>query len=121
MRVVGIHHVQLAMPTGEEDAATEFYQGVLGLSRVPKPEHLANRGGCWFEAGEVRVHLGVETAFSPARKAHPALVVDDLADLRRRLDEAGVSVDDDEPLPGFERIYTRDPFGNRLEFLQPHT
>ena len=83
-----IHHVQLAMPAGEEAMAAEFYVSVLGLVQVPKPPHLAGRGGCWFEAGGVRVHLGVEPDFRPAKKAHPALVVDDLdaldPSLRRR-------------------------------------
>lgn len=116
--IVGIHHVQLAMPHGEEETATRFYEGVLAISRVSKPEHLATRGGCWFESGEVRIHLGVEAAFVPARKAHPALLVNDLGALRRRLEEAGMKVDHDEYLPGFERFYVSDPFGNRLEFLQ---
>ncbi len=117
MRVVGIHHVQLAMPAGGEEAATRFYQGILGVPRVPKPDDLAARGGCWFESGAVRIHLGVEPGFSPAGKAHPALLVDDLAALRRRLEEAGV-VKTDRPLPGFDRFYVSDPFGNRLEILE---
>lgn len=118
MNVVGVHHVQLSMPKGGEDTATAFYEAVLGIPRVPKPEHLARRGGCWFETGTIRIHLGVEAGFTPARKAHPALIVDDLVGLRRRLEEAGVPVEDDEPLPGLERFYASDPFGNRLEFLQ---
>jgi catechol 2,3-dioxygenase-like lactoylglutathione lyase family enzyme len=106
--VVGIDHVQLAMPAGGEDEATAFYEGLLGLPRVPKPEPLASRGGCWFEAGAVKVHLGVEADFRPARKAHPALVVDDLDDLCRRLADAGFEVEDG---------YVHDPFGNRIELV----
>jgi catechol 2,3-dioxygenase-like lactoylglutathione lyase family enzyme len=117
MRVVGLHHVQLAMPPGEEATATAFYQELLGIPRVPKPAHLEARGGCWFENDEVRIHLGVEHDFRPARKAHPALIVEDLDALRARLANAGVSIDDDEPLPGFERCYVSDPFGNRIELL----
>ena len=119
MKIAGLHHVQMAMPPGGEGDAIAFYEGVLGLPRVDKPSHLAARGGCWFESGETRIHLGVEEPFTPARKAHPALLVDDLPALRRRLEEAGVAVVDDEPLPGFERWYASDPFGNRLEFLSP--
>ena len=121
MLIVGLHHVQLAMPPGREDDATAFYEDLLGIPRVAKPPNLEARGGCWFESGSTRVHLGVEEDFSPARKAHPALLVVDLESLRRRLEGAGVVVVDDEPLPGFDRFYAYDPFGNRLELLSPHT
>jgi hypothetical protein len=86
---------------------------------VTKPRHLEARGGCWFETGSTRIRLGVEDDFSPARKAHPALLTDDLAALRQRLEGAGVDVVDDQPLPGFERFYAFDPFGYRLELLTP--
>lgn len=114
-----LHHVLLAMPAGGEAEAEAFYSGLLDIPRVTKPEHLEARGGCWFESGNVRIHLGVEGEFRPARKAHPALIVDDLSALRGVLEEAGVEVVVDEPLPGFDRFYASDPFGNRLEFLQP--
>lgn len=119
MSIIGLHHVQLAMPPGREEDAIAFYEGLLGIPRVDKPPNLETRGGCWFESGSTRVHLGVEQAFTPARKAHPALLVADLELLRRRLEDAGIAVVDDEPLPGFERCYTSDPFGNRLELLPP--
>lgn len=116
MRITGLHHFQLAMPRGQEATATDFYEGLLGIPRVAKPPNLDLRGGCWFESNTTRVHLGVEDGFSPARKA---LVVGDLAGLRGALEVAGVEVADDEPLPGFDRFYAYDPFGNRLEFLAP--
>ena len=119
MKVVGLHHVQLAMPPGGEVAATEFYEGLLRIPRVAKPSHLDVRGGCWFESDAVRIHLGVEADFLPAGKAHPALLVEDLDSLRVRLTDAGVSVVDDQPLPGFSRFYVLDPFGNRIELLAP--
>ena len=119
MKVVGLHHVQLAMPPGEEAAATEFYERLLRIPRVAKPSHLNARGGCWFESDAVRIHLGVEADFSPSEKAHPALLVEDLDSLRVRLTGAGVSVVDDQPLPGFNRFYVFDPFGNRIELLAP--
>jgi catechol 2,3-dioxygenase-like lactoylglutathione lyase family enzyme len=121
MRVRAIDHVQLAMPAGEEAAAIAFYDGLLGIPHVPKPPHLARRGGCWFEAGDgsVKVHLGVEADFRPARKAHPALEVEDLAALVDRLRAAGVTLRDDEPLEGYARVYADDPFGNRIELLEP--
>lgn len=94
-----------------------FYEGLLRLPRVDKPPDLERRGGCWFESDSTRVHLGVEDDFSPARKAHPALLVTDLGSIRRRLEGAGAEVVDDEPLPGFDRFYVHDPFGNRLEMF----
>lgn len=118
MRVKAIDHVQLAMPSGGEDKARAFYAGVLGILEVPKPANLAKRGGCWFEGGDVKVHLGVEAEFRPARKAHPAFLVDDLAALKRLLQSAGYEPKTDEPLEGYDRIYVDDPFGNRIELMQ---
>lgn len=119
MTITGLHHVLLAMPAGREVEAIEFYEGLLGIPKTAKPPNLGGRGGCWFESDAVFVHLGVEDGFIPARKAHPAFEVDDIAALRRRLDAAEIQTVDDAPLPGFERFYGYDPFGNRLEFLQP--
>ena len=115
--LIAIDHVQLAMPAGREAEAEAFYVGVLGFSRVEKPATLAGRGGCWFEAGGIQLHLGVEQDFRPARKAHPAFLVRDLGEVERRLREAGSDVRPDEALAGCERFYTADPFGNRLEFV----
>ena len=119
MTIVGLDHVQLAMPAGREDEAVAFYEGLLGIPQVPKPPHLAVRGGCWFERGDLKVHLGVEADFRPAAKAHPALLVDDLDALIRTVTAAGHRVVDDEPLEGYDRAYVDDPFGNRIELLQP--
>lgn len=107
------------MPAGEEATATEFYEDLLGIPRVAKPAHLGARGGCWFESEAVRIHLGVESDFRPAKKAHPGLLVDDLDALQSRLADAGVSIVGDQPLPGFRRFYVSDPFGNRIEILSP--
>jgi catechol 2,3-dioxygenase-like lactoylglutathione lyase family enzyme len=119
MGVVAVDHVQLAMPAGGEAAAVAFYEGLLGIAHVPKPPHLAVRGGCWFEDGAVKVHLGVDADFRPACKAHPALRVQDLPGLRARLADAGCRIVDDEPLEGHDRCYVDDPFGNRIELLEP--
>ena len=106
------------MPAGGEEAANAFYQGLLGIPEVTKPPHLAARGGCWFEEGDLKVHLGVEAEFRPARKAHPGLYIEGLEALIARLADAGVTVRDDEPLPGYLRVYVDDPFGNRIELIQ---
>ena len=119
MGIVRIDHVQLAMPAGREDDAIRFYDGLLGIAHVPKPPHLTARGGCWFERGDLKIHLGVEVDFRPARKAHPALLVEDLGELAERLRNAGVTLRDDEPLDGHDRVYVDDPFGNRIELLEP--
>ena len=119
MDVIGLHHVQLAMPEGGEAEATAFYEGVLGLPRVPKPPHLEVRGGCWFRSATTEIHLGVENDFQPARKAHPALLVRSLDDARTALLDAGAEVVVDQPLPGYDRFYTYDPFRNRLELVTP--
>jgi catechol 2,3-dioxygenase-like lactoylglutathione lyase family enzyme len=114
-----IDHVQLAMPPGREDEARAFYSGLLGIPELPKPPALAARGGVWFERGELKVHLGVEREFRPARKAHPAFLVRGLEELAARLRAAGVAVVDDGLMPGHRRVYVDDPFGNRLELLEP--
>ena len=119
MGVVAIHHVQLAMPPGREDEARAFYGGLLGLSERPKPPRLRARGGCWFEHGAVKIHLGVEEGFAPARKAHPAFVVDDFPALLAALERAGCRVVEDLQFDGCERRYVDDPFGNRIELMQP--
>src|SRR5688572_29551475 len=111
---VRLHHVQLAMPPGEEDRARSFYGAVLGLAEIDKPPVLAARGGVWFRGGGVEVHLGVEDGFRPARKAHPGMLVGNLDDIVRRLAAAGVDVIPDGEFPGHRRIYCADPFGNRL-------
>ena len=118
--IVGIEHVQLAMPPGREAEAREFYSGLLGVPEVAKPPELAGRGGAWFEAGAVKIHLGVEADFRPARKAHPALLVRGLRALIERLRHARVDVVED-PLESHLRVYVADPFGNRIELMEAKT
>ena len=119
MEVFAIDHVQLAMPPGGEDRARAFYGGVLGLEERPKPPNLARRGGVWFARGTLRLHLGVEADFRPALKAHPALLVRGLAELIARCAEAGIVAVVDELLEGYDRVYVADPFGNRIELMEP--
>jgi len=121
MTITAIDHLQLAMPAGREEEARRFYEGLLGIPEVPKPAALAGRGGCWFEFGTVKIHLGVETDFVPARKAHPALVTDDLPALTKKLEAAGVPVSPDHALADVERCFVSDPFGNRIELIQART
>jgi catechol 2,3-dioxygenase-like lactoylglutathione lyase family enzyme len=119
MRIKEIEHVQLAMPPGKESEARTFYEGVLGIPEVPKPANLAKRGGCWFVRGTLKIYLGVENDFRAARKAHPALLVEDLPALKALIKAAGYSFNTDEPLAGYDRIYINDPFGNRIELMEP--
>lgn len=120
MTLEAIDHVQVAIPRRGEGAARIFYADLLGLEERAKPADLAGRGGCWFERSGVKVHCGVEEPFHPAHKAHIAFRVDDVADLARRARARGFEVVEDGALPGHDRIYIFDPFGNRLEFLRPN-
>ncbi len=92
---------------------------MLGFDRVEKPSHLAARGGCWFHSNGVNLHLGVDSEFVPARKAHPGFVVQSLRIAQERLEAAGAEIVWDTQLDGFARFYATDPFGNRLEFMEP--
>ena len=118
MTIIGIDHVQLAMPHGGEDQARRFYAGVLGMRELEKPAHLAVSGGCWFAGGTAHIHLGVEEGHRPSRKAHPALLVSNLSALAQRLEMAGVPFTAGKPLAGYIRGDTTDPFGNRIELME---
>mgnify|MGYP001793399487 CR=1 FL=1 len=113
-----LHHIQLAMPEGGEGTARAFYGSVLGFSEIQKPAVLQVRGGVWFAIGRTQVHLGVETPFHPARKAHPAFQVDRLSAMTDLLDQHDVPYQSDQDLPGIKRVYIADPFGNRIELLE---
>lgn len=120
MTTYGLDHVQLAMPPGREAEARQFYGALLGLTEIPKPGNLAARGGAWFRCGPVQVHLGVEPDFRPAKKAHPAFLVGDLERIAADLRQAGYKIKyDPETVEGHDRVFTEDPFGNRIELLQP--
>jgi catechol 2,3-dioxygenase-like lactoylglutathione lyase family enzyme len=114
-----LHHVQVSCPVGGEQAAREFYGDVLGLAEVAKPPALATRGGAWFRRPGLELHVGVEEDFTPARKAHPAFVVDNIDAVASAVDAAGHPVRWDGDLPGYQRFYTSDGAGNRVEILQP--
>jgi catechol 2,3-dioxygenase-like lactoylglutathione lyase family enzyme len=119
MRVLAIDHIQLAMPVGEEEKARAFYGGILGMTEIPKPPELAKRGGAWFQIGNVILHLGVEADFHPARKAHPALIVDDLETFLQICQANGLETDTSQPpLEGYKRAHIFDPFGNRIELME---
>jgi glyoxalase superfamily protein len=117
--LAAVDHVQLAAPAGSEDLLRAYYAGVLGMTEIPKPPLLAARGGCWFRAGEVQLHLGIESDFRPAKKAHPGLRVTGIEAYAARLEARGALVTWDDDLPGHKRFYSQDPVGNRLEFLEP--
>jgi catechol 2,3-dioxygenase-like lactoylglutathione lyase family enzyme len=118
-KALALDHLQVAMPRGEEAAARDFYGRVLGLAEIPKPEPLVARGGVWFQCGSQQLHLGVEDNFRPAKKTHPAFVVDDLEALAKDLQAGGYRVVlDSVQLDVGRRIFTEDPFGNRVELTQ---
>ncbi|MBT2758672.1 VOC family protein [Mesobacillus foraminis] len=114
----GIDHVQLAAPKGSEEAARSFFAGILGMTEIDKPEKLRKRGGVWFQFGSSQLHIGIEEPFIPARKAHPAFATENLKSLRKHLRENNTAFLEDSSLPGADRIYINDPFGNRIEILE---
>lgn len=116
-----VHHVQMAIPVGGEDRARAFYGDGLGFEEVPKPTALAARGGAWFRGDGLEIHVGIDPDFHPATKAHPAFLVDDLDAMASRLADAGVQIRPDSLFPGYRRFFVEDPFGNRIEFLQPES
>ena len=119
MKILAIDHIQLAMPPGEEESARRFYRDLLGFVEIPKPASLAARGGVWFRQGTVVLHLGTETNFRPARKAHPAFLVEGLGELIIRVRDSGCEMDESQPpLEGYQRAHVFDPFGNRIELME---
>ncbi|MCK0127508.1 VOC family protein [Erythrobacter sp. F6033] len=117
MGVIGLDHVQLAIPAGGEDQMRGFFCGLLGMVEVPKPANLSP-SGLWLTGGGAHLHIGVDPDFTPARKAHPAFLVDDLSLVQERLETAGYETRDDKPVDGYARFFTTDPFGNRIELMQ---
>lgn len=116
--ILGLDHVQVAIPAGAEDDARTFYGGLLGMTEIPKPPVLAVRGGCWFQCGMQQLHIGADKDFRAARKAHPALLVRGLTKLRARLQAAGCQLEPGEALEGVDRWMVYDPFGNRVELVE---
>jgi catechol 2,3-dioxygenase-like lactoylglutathione lyase family enzyme len=117
--IARLHHAQITIPPGSEEQARAFYCTVLGLREIPKPETLAGRGGFWVQVGEQQVHIGTEEDVDrTATKAHLAYQVDDLAAWAPILLRHGVVMAESAPIPGFVRFEFRDPFGNRVEFIQ---
>lgn len=116
--IKAVHHVQITIPVGEESAARDFYCRTLGLEEVQKPASLTGRGGFWLQVGHFQVHVGVEDLPSQRSKAHVAYLVDDIEEWRRRLESHQVTISDGIPIPGYSRFEFRDPFGNRVEFLE---
>ncbi|WP_099361485.1 VOC family protein [Fredinandcohnia onubensis] len=116
--IKAIDHIQLAAPKGSEDQARQFYSTILGCKEVEKPEVLRKNGGVWFAFGTVHIHIGIEDPFTPAKKAHLAFEIENLYALKQHLQTSNVVIIDDNNLPGANRFYAHDPFGNRLEFLE---
>ncbi|KHF39930.1 VOC family protein [Halalkalibacter okhensis] len=113
-----IDHVQLAAPKGSEEKARQFFNEILGFTELEKPDVLKKRGGVWFALGPIIVHIGIEEPFVPAKKAHPAFEVEHIEELKKHLKKNNIQYKEDDQLPGANRMYVNDPFGNRLEFLE---
>jgi catechol 2,3-dioxygenase-like lactoylglutathione lyase family enzyme len=118
MKVYAVHHVQITIPPNSEDLARIFYGEILGLKEKPKPEHLIKRGGVWFEQDNLKLHLGVDGNFYPAKKAHPGLLVENLDELVSRCEKFGYMVMTGEGVKNYRQVYVSDPFGNRIELME---
>jgi len=118
MPILDLDHVQVAIPTGGEDRARKFYRGILGFTEVEKPSVMAGRNSIWFVAGPVNLHLGIESDFHAAKRAHPAFVVDGLDEIVSACESAGLAAKPDTSFNGFRRVHVSDPFGNRLELME---
>ena len=118
MAILSIEHVQVAIPVGGEERARAFYAGILGFVEVEKPAAMAKRNSIWFTAGSVSLHLGLEPDFHPAKRAHPALIVDTMDQILAACENAGLVVKPDVSFNGFRRVHVFDPFGNRLELME---
>jgi catechol 2,3-dioxygenase-like lactoylglutathione lyase family enzyme len=118
MAILGVDHVQIVIPIGGEDRARAFYAGILGFAEVDKPPQMAERKSIWFVAGAVNLHLGIELDFTPAKRAHPAFVVDGLDTILASCERAGITTKPDTSFNGFRRVHVFDPFGNRLELME---
>lgn len=114
----GIDHVQIAAPKGSEDEARNFFIDVIGMKEIPKPSNLAKKGGVWFKCGNHQLHIGIQEDFFPAKKAHPAFHVENIEDLRNKIQKSGFVTDPGDTLEGANRFYVNDPFGNRIEFIK---
>ncbi|MFZ0548201.1 MAG: methyltransferase domain-containing protein, partial [Candidatus Promineifilaceae bacterium] len=116
-----LNHAQITIPKGEtaEKEARRFYCDLLGLEEMEKPDSLKGRGGFWCRLGDQQLHVGTEDGVDRSKsKAHLAYEVPDLSLWRIRFKEAGVEIGESVPIPGFDRFEIRDPFGNRVEFIQ---
>ena len=118
MPILSINHVQIAVPIASESRARAFYSGILGFTEVAKPAEMAERKSIWFVAGGVNLHLGIELDFTPAKRAHPAFVVEGLDTILVACERAGLTAKPDTPFNGFRRVHVFDPFGNRLELME---
>jgi catechol 2,3-dioxygenase-like lactoylglutathione lyase family enzyme len=118
--ILRLHHAQITIPKGAEEEARRFYCGLLGLHEIAKPESLQGRGGFWLALGDQQMHIGTEDGVErTATKAHLAYQVAGLSQWRSRLEGAGIGILDSIPIPGYDRFEFRDPFGNRVEFVEP--
>ncbi|WP_310620494.1 VOC family protein [Flexibacterium corallicola] len=118
MSIIGLDHIQIAMPKGEEEKTRHFYGQTLGFEEVDKPAEIRGRGGAWFQAGPVNLHVGVQEDFVPARKAHPGFLVESLSDMEAKLEAGGYEFAHEKQIKGYRRLFTEDPFGNRIELME---
>ncbi|KZL13358.1 VOC family protein [Pseudovibrio sp. Ad26] len=119
MTILSLQHFNLPIAPDGDKLAREFYVDLLGFEEVERPESIRHRSGGWFSVGSVNLHLTVQDPFVANKVGHPAFVVDDIIKLTQHLRDAGYEVSEDPTFIGFLRRTTHDPFGNRVELMQP--
>lgn len=121
MTIQRVHHAQITIPSTTTDLARQFYCGVLGFTEIPKPDSLRHKGGFWVQLSNLDLHISLEDGIDrTATKVHLAYQVDDLAEMRQLITAEGLTIKESIPFAGFDRFECRDPFGNRIEFIQPY-
>ena len=117
--ILKVQHAQITIPKNAENEAREFYCELLGLKEIPKPEALEGHGGFWMELGDFQIHIGTENDFDRSKtKAHLAYEVENLDGWREKLENHEIKITEGVEIPRFRRFEFRDPFGNRVEFLE---
>lgn len=117
LRIKRLDHVQVCIPSGEEEKARQFYGGILGLEEIEKPDELKRDGGMWYSVAGIQLHISIEEPHITS-KHHPAFEVEDLDGIRSYLPQQGVRIREEVGTPGMERLSFFDPFGNRIELIE---
>jgi catechol 2,3-dioxygenase-like lactoylglutathione lyase family enzyme len=117
IKIKRLDHIQICIPTGMEDEARKFYTDILNFTEIEKPEALKPNGGLWYQAGDIQLHIGTEDEINNSKR-HPAFEIEELLRVKEYLRSKNTEIKEEIPIPGIRRFSFRDPFGNRIEYLE---